>query len=54
MNGYSTFGAGSGSVWSLRPQCDGSETNILDCYSVETYSTYSHTSDVGVICTSKL
>ena len=53
MNGYSAYGAGSGSVSSLLPQCDGSEESILDCYSVETYSSYSHSYDVGVICSSK-
>ena len=50
MNGYSTFGQGSGSVWMLGPKCDGSEKNILDCNNDETDSTFSHSYDVGVIC----
>ena len=50
MNGYSAYGSGSGSVWMLGPKCDGSEENILDCDNYETTTTYSHTSDVGVIC----
>ena len=54
MNGYQYYGAGSGSVWSITPQCDGSEENILDCYNYVYSSSYSHSSDVGVICSSKL
>ena len=50
MNGYSTFGPSTGSVWMFGPKCDGSEENILDCNNYETYYTNSHSNDVGVIC----
>ena len=53
VNGYAMYGARSGIVWSLIPQCGGFEENILDCYDVETFSRYSHDDDVGVICSSK-
>ena len=50
VNGYSTFGAGSGSVWMLGPECDGSEENILDCDNSLTHEMDSHEEDVGVMC----
>ena len=50
MNGYSEFGSGSGSVWTLGPTCDGSEENILDCNNYQNYNTYANSYIVGVIC----
>ena len=47
---YGTFGASTGSVWMLGPKCVGSEENILDCDNYETYSTNSHSYDVGITC----
>ena len=50
VNGYDMFGAGSGIVWMLGPNCDGSEENILDCNNTKTYDTDTHENDAGVIC----
>ena len=47
---YGTFGSSTGNVWMFGLKYDGSEENILDCDNYETYSTFSHSCDVGVTC----
>ena len=48
QNAY--YGTGIGVVWTISPQCDGTEERILDCKSTYTNTEYGHSYDVGVRC----
>ena len=53
VDGYESYGPGTGSVWMLGPKCDGTERTILDCINNPTLSTDTHHHDVGIICQSE-
>lgn len=44
------FGSGSGPIFLNRLNCEGGESNILDCESPQLVHFCSHEEDVGVVC----